>query len=157
MANHSLGPIPPGLCAASQGQIHPRSRDLTRQVTLPRNAGWVLDNLFLELILSGISRFFLVQHGLITYSNSSETINLPMLHLFDGADELCHRLLGGGSDPGCMSQSSGVKHEVEKDHEIFPMHGHKLWVWRLLPKSPLKWKKIRVFLIFRHPPLVKSQ
>jgi len=51
-----------------------------------------------------------------------------MLHLFDGADELCHRLLGGGSDPGCMSQSSGVKHEVEKDHEIFPMHGHKLWV-----------------------------
>jgi hypothetical protein len=75
----------------------------------------------------------LVQYGLITYSNSSESINLPMLHLFDGADELCHRLLGGGSDPGRMSQSkccgfSGVKHEVEKDHEIFPMHGSKLWV-----------------------------
>lgn len=59
--------------------------------------------------MSGISRFFGVQYGLITYSNSSETINLPMLHLFDGADELCHRLLGGGSDPGRMSQSSNPK------------------------------------------------
>jgi len=65
MANHSLGPIPPGLCTASQGQIHPRSRDLTRQVTLPRNAGWVwwvLDHLFLR---THILRYFQVFFGSI--------------------------------------------------------------------------------------------